>query len=100
MEENKPFMEKRKGFLDGLYGGGECPGKADYVKDMISGGEKDDGTTLDGQGRALRGIKKMNDPEENMGENIRNWAKRIWNTKTPTLDKQESGSCEIDRDGE
>jgi len=32
-------------------------------------------------------------------ENIRKWAERIFNIKTPTLDKKESGSCEFDRDG-
>ena len=89
MEEKKTFEEKKRDFLQFL-------GNTQNA----TGGAKDDGTTLDGQGRALCGIKKMNDPEENMRENIRNWAKRIWNTKTPILDKQESGSCEIDRDGE
>ena len=61
------------------------PGTGAYVHDMISGGAKDDGTRAD------------KDREED--ENIRKWAKRILNTKTPTLDKEESGSCEFDRDG-
>lgn len=108
MEEHKSFMEKRKGFLGGLYGGGECPGKADYVKDMISGGEKDDRTTLDAHGRATRSIRN-NMSDKHLGrdidkqrredENIIQCASRIWNINTPTLDNEESGSCEFDRDG-
>ena len=88
MEGKKTFEEKKHDFLQFL--GND---------QNVTGGAKDDGTTLDDQGRTLRGIKKMNDPEENMGENIKKWAKRIWNTKTPTLDNEKSGSCEIDRDG-
>ena len=77
MEENKPFMKKRKGFLDGLYGGGECPGKADYVKDMISGGENKAKTPKSeresDQTIALHGIKKMS--KKNLGTSAREIAR-------------------------
>lgn len=100
MEENETFEERRKKFSDGLglLTSSECPGKADYVKDMISGGEKDDETILDAQDIARRNIDRIR-ARRLQTTNTTEWARRIWNRNILTLDEQESGSCEFDRDG-
>ena len=59
------------------------------------------------QQRAIDGARKMtprdlkttsnSDPFE---ENIKSWARRVYNINTPTVNKEEQGSYECDRDGE
>ncbi len=100
MEEMKPFSERRKKFFGGLGSltSNECPGKADYVKDMISGGEKDENPTLDAQDIARRNIDRIK--VRRLQEiRIKQITQGIWNIDIPILESGESDSCEIDRDG-